>query len=287
MDVVIRPVNDRFLREVAFPVFETGVVDAVAALEGLLDHVQDDRTRILVETVLSRGVEGSFFTLDAYHWLEAAYRLLFWEWLPSLRGGWQISSEYVGFAGVLDETLNLALMIEDNRYPYWDAELSRQARIDFFNRPATNRGLSSFLCGRWDPFPAFPPDQAVMTGGRDPAYDSGEQLAIADWTYRSMETVSGWAASLAPKLASLLRREGDRLRPIAIPETDEIYDFWMGRRERPPMLTVAFSGLGSTAPTWVRDLGALSRLVRDAASLEQGLTSIIAPPGRQATYGDY
>ena len=178
-------------------------------------------------------------------------------------------------------------MIEDNRYPYWDAELSRQARIDFFNRPATNRGLSSFLCGRWDPFPAFPPDQAVMTGGRDPAYDSGEQLAIADWTYRSMETVSGWAASLAPKLASLLRREGDRLRPIAIPETDEIYDFWMGRRERPPMLTVAFSGLGSTAPTWVRDLGALSRLVRDAASLEQGLTSIIAPPGRQATYGDY
>ncbi|HEX4619932.1 MAG TPA: hypothetical protein VH208_00065, partial [Myxococcaceae bacterium] len=203
------------------------------------------------------------------------------------RGGWQISSEYVGFAGPLDETLHLSLMVEDNRYPYWDLEQSRLARASFFDQPTTNRGISALLCGRWDPFPGFPPDQAVATGGRDPIYDAASELAVADWTYRSAETVAAWWSSLAPKLASLLRREADRLRPIAIPEMDEIYYFWMGRREQPPLLTVAFSGLGTTAPTWVRDVGMLARLIRDAASLEQGLTSIIAPPGRQAAYGDY
>jgi hypothetical protein len=283
MDVVIRPVNDRFLNEVAFPAFEVGVSEARPAMERLLEQVNDARTQTLLETLIDRGVDGSLFALEADTWLEAAYRLLFSEWIPSVRGGWQLSAEYTGFASGLEEALHLALMVEDARYVYWDKREAQRTRIAYFGQPDTSRPLAALICGRWDPFPSFPPDQVLPTRGRDPVFRPMDEIAIADWTCRFTGPVAQLAASFPAKLANLLRRETDRLRPIAVPEVDHIYDFWMGRTPEPPLLTVAFSGLGGQSPHWVRDLGALVRVVRGACELEQGLTSILVGRNRGDT----
>jgi hypothetical protein len=288
MDVVIRPVNDRFLADVVFPAFETGVADAVPALERLLEQTDDDRTELLLESLLSKGVEGSFFTLDASTWLEAAYRLLFSEWSPSNRNGaWTLSSDYNAFAGKLDEALHLSLMLEDPKYPYFDHERSRLGREVFFEHPHSGLPISSLISGFWDPMPSFPPDQALTTQGRDTRYDPRAGVAVADWAWRRSPDVARVAAQLPQRCSSLLKREADRLRPIDIPEQDVIYDFWMGRHPEPPLLTVAFSGLGSRSSHWVREIGGMVSVVRGAAELEQGLTSILAPPGKQKSYGDY
>ena len=77
MNVILRPVNDRFLEEVAFPAFTLGVVDAGAGLARLLQGMADSRTQWLVEQVLDRTVGGSFFGLDDDQWLEALHRVLF------------------------------------------------------------------------------------------------------------------------------------------------------------------------------------------------------------------
>src|SRR5687767_8721903 len=139
MDVVIRPVNDRFLAEVAFPGFELGVVDAMSGLEFLAQHLVDERTKTLIELLLERGVEGSFFSLEEDKWIEAVYRLLFWEW-REVDGGWEITHEYLGFAGDWDEALHLALMLEDAHYPYHDEAAARVARQAFAKLPDPDVG---------------------------------------------------------------------------------------------------------------------------------------------------
>ena len=68
MEVVLRPVNDQFLKEIVFPAFKAGVVDAVPALEFLLHNLQDDDTCVTLELMLDRGVEGSFFGLTDERW---------------------------------------------------------------------------------------------------------------------------------------------------------------------------------------------------------------------------
>src|SRR4051812_22810646 len=113
MDVVIRPVGDKFLKEVAYPAFEVGMVDATAGLEQLLQQVRDPHTQTQIEILLDRGVDGSFFSLNASQWLDVVYRLLFHEWKKGRDGGWVMGNEYLAYAGSLENTLHLALMLEE------------------------------------------------------------------------------------------------------------------------------------------------------------------------------
>ena len=155
MDVVIRPVNDRFLEEVAFPAFEAGVLDASAGLQALLEKLHDERTCLLLEMLLQHGVEGSFFSLEEDKWVETVYRLLFSEWIEEAEG-WTVSADYVGYAGDWEQTLHLCLMLEDPNYPYHDEVKARQARRDFLENPVAKQGLSALVCGLWDPLPPVP-----------------------------------------------------------------------------------------------------------------------------------
>src|SRR3954462_6140580 len=165
MDVVIRPVNDGFLQRVVFPAFEAGVLDANSGIELLLDQVKDPPTRVSLEILAESGLEGSFFGLDSERWVDAVYRLIFLEWVEK-QDGWHVASEYVGFAGDWQETLHLALMLEHPRYPYWDAKEAAAVREACLDAPYADLGLAALLCGLWDPFPSFPPDQVISTVGR-------------------------------------------------------------------------------------------------------------------------
>jgi hypothetical protein len=283
MEVVIRPVNDRFLQEVAFPAFESGVIDAVAGLEVFLEHLSDEHTRALIEMLLERGVEGSFFSLEEDKWIEAVYRILFWEWIKE-NDGWTVSAEYVGFAGDWDLSLHLALMLEQPYYPYHDEKQSRDFRQEFLQTPEAEMGLASLIAGSWDPCPSFPPDQVLATQGRG-IYHPQDKIAIADWSWRPLHTVNAWGAQLPNKLSRLLSRETKRLHPIEAPETHEILDFWLGRAANPPLLAVSFSGLGQSSSTWIREIGALARMIRSAAAMEQGITSIVSTMGRSMADG--
>ncbi|HVE85660.1 MAG TPA: hypothetical protein VND93_22555 [Myxococcales bacterium] len=277
MDVVIRPVNDSFLKKVAFPAFEAGVLDASAGVELLLKHVKDPATRVGLEILVDSGLEGSFFGLDSEKWVDAVYQLLFWEWVKR-RDGWYVSTQFVGYAGDWHETLHLALMLEHPRYPYWDEQEAAAVREACVDAPYADLGLAALVCGLWDPFPSFPPDQVVSTIGRG-AYHPAEEVAIADWCFRPAATISYWNQQLATKLGRLLKREETRLRPLEMPESNDILQYWLGDVPQPPVLTVAFSGLGRRASEWVRDIGFLVRQVRVAAENEQGLTAIVTTRG--------
>src|SRR6185295_6631281 len=212
MDVVIRPVNDGFLRKVAFPAFEAGVLDASAGIELLLKNVKDSSTRVALEILVDTGVEGSFFGLDSEKWVDSVYRLLFLEWVRK-KDGWHVASEYVGYAGDWHETLHLALMMEHPRYPYWDEREGAAVREACIEAPYADLGLAALVCGLWDPFPSFPPDQVLSTVGRG-AYHPGDEVAVADWCYRDADAVAYWDQQLATKLNRLLKREEKRLSPL-------------------------------------------------------------------------
>lgn len=279
MDIVIRPVNSQFLEGILFPVFEMGMINAKVALERLRSMLGDDRTNLLLDVILERGEDAALFPLQTDKWLEACYRLLFSEWRQT-PDGYDIRSEYVGYASSWDETLHLALMLEHPRYPYWDEEEAKLVREAALAAPEPELGLAALICGLWDPCPRFAPDQVLATTGRG-YYKASDEVAIADWSYRASSTVSYWAQQLPTKLGRLLKREEVRLKPLEMPESKEILDYWMGKTPEPPLLTVAFSGLGQNAATWVRDLGALVQQVRSAAALEQGLTAIVTSPSNQ------
>lgn len=278
MDVVIRPVNDGFLRKVVFPAFEAGVLDANSGVELLLKQVRDPPTRVSLEILVDGGLEGSFFGLDSERWVDSVYRLLFLEWVQG-KDGWHVASEYVGYAGDWHETMHLALMLEHPRYPYWDEREASAVREACVDAPYADLGLAALVCGLWDPFPSFPPDQAVSTVGRG-AYHPAEEVAVADWCYRPADAVAHWDQQLAGKLSRLLKREEMRLRPLEMPESNEILDYWLGHAAEPPVLSVAFSGLGRRAAEWVRDIGALVRQVHAAAEAGQGLTTIVTSRGQ-------
>ncbi len=283
MDVVIRPVNGRFLEEVAFPAFEAGVLDATAGLTALAEKLRDEQVGISIEQMLQRGVQGSFYSLGEDRWLETVYRVLFWEWLHH-PDGWTLSNEYFGFAGDWEQTLHLCLMLEDPVYPYRDEAAAEKRRREFLEIPANAFGLSALVAGLWDPFPAFPPDQVLATAGHA-AYQPDAGLAIADWSWRPASVVATWAAALPDKFAALLARETRRLHPVEAPETRDLLAYWLGKSEFPPLLAVCFSGLGRDASEWIRGIGAIGRTIRSAAALEQGFTAVVTQAGRAMADG--
>ncbi len=274
MEVVLRPVNDHFLKEVVFPAFKLGVIDAAPAIEHLLRHLNDEQTRIGLDLLIERGVEGSFFGLTDEKWTEACYRLLFVEWLRDT-DGWSIVSEYHAFAGDWETTLHLALMLEDANYPYFEPEKARAYREAFFEAPRHQYGLATMICGAWDPVPDFPPDQILTSNGHG-EYQPSAGVARADWSWRPVHTLNQWAAQLPNALSRLLQREAKRLKPVVAPEKHEVLEYWLGRIPDPPVLAVNFSGLGPTAHEWIKEIGTLAHLIRSVAAHEQGLTAVIS-----------
>jgi hypothetical protein len=274
MEVVLRPVNDLFLTEVMFPAFELGVLDAAPAIDHLLRYLNDEQTRVLLDLVLEHSATGSFFGLADEHWNEALYRMLFHEWIRDSEG-WTITQQYVGYAGPWEETFHLALMLEDADYPYADEERADAYRRAFWTQPKKRHGLSTLLCGAWDPVPTFPPDQ-VLTGDGHGLYDLRQGLARADWAWRPMLTVNQWAARMPSGLNRLLDREVKRLHPIDPPERFEVLDFWLGRSAHPPTLAVTFSGLGPRSHEWIQELGSMGTVIRGAAAQQLGLTAVIS-----------
>ena len=277
MEVVLRPVNDAFLKQVVFPALELGVVDATPAIEHLLKFLNDEHTRIQLELLLDRGIEGSFFGLEDEMWSASVYRLLFNEWTHD-SGGWNLAPEAVAYAGEWESTLHLAMMLEDEHYPYWDPARSGQYRQNFLTSPFAEQGLASLTCGLWNPVPSFPPDQVLTVAGHGD-YRPNDGIARADWSWRPLHVVNGWAAQLPNALSRLLQKESKRLRPVDAPEKHEVLQYWLGRIEAPPVLAVTFSGLGEKSNEWIREIGHLARMIRTAAAQQHGLTAIITHRG--------
>ena len=276
MNLVIRPVHDIFLEEVAFPAFAVGVVDAAAGLGKLLELVAEERVAWQLSKVLDRTVGGSFFGLVDDEWLELVHVLLFSEW-ERRRDGWYVAREHPGYAASYELALHVALMLQDPSYPYADAVAAERFREEWLGK-VIRSGPVALVAGIWDPFPLFPPDQVLVTVGRS-TYAPPENLAIADWSYRPSHAVQSWARRLDEQLRNLLGRERTRLGPVSLRESDELLGYWTGRLAEVPALSVAFSGLGPTAAGWVREVGELSRLIRGAAAAGHGLTSLVTREG--------
>lgn len=276
MNLVIRPVHDIFLEEVAFPAFAVGVVDAAAGLGKLLELVAEERVAWQLSKVLDRTVGGSFFGLVDDEWLELVHVLLFSEW-ERRHDGWYVAREHPGYAASYELALHVALMLQDPSYPYADAIAAERFREEWLGK-VIRSGPVALVAGIWDPFPLFPPDQVLVTVGRS-TYAPPENLAIADWSYRPSHAVQSWARRLDEQLRDLLGRERSRLGPVSLRESDELLGYWTGRLAEVPALSVAFSGLGPTAAGWVREVGELSRLIRGAAAAGHGLTSLVTREG--------
>jgi hypothetical protein len=283
MEVVLRPINDQFLQEVAFPAFELGVIDSGPALEHLLRHLNDEQTRVLLELLLENTAGESFFSMTDERWNQALYRMLFFEWIKDT-DGWIVQNQYIGYAGPWEDSFHLALMLEDGDYPYADEGKADLYRRAFWGQPKKQHGLASLLCGAWDPLPRFPPDQVLTVEGHG-VFNPQAGIARADWSWRPMLTVNKWAARLPGALSRLLEREVKRLAPVNPPERHEILDYWLGRVEQPPILAVSFSGLGPRASDWIREIGQMAQLIRNAAAAQQGLTAVLASMGRGRDHG--
>lgn len=273
MDVVLRSVNQRFLEQVAFPLFERGAGQDPEALRLLMEAVGDEAVRMQAEALLDRLSDGSFGEREMDRLQEIVYRLLFSEW-ERTADGWVTSAHQEAFAGGWEDTLHVALMITDPVYPYWDPVEAKRQRDQIGTPPYLERGLAGLISGIWEPFPSFAPGEILTTRGTN-IFVPGERLAIADWSYRHPVQVQEWSSELPRALRELMQREIERLRPIDVPEANEVVDYWLGRSPEPPQLVVAFTGLGSRANTWVREIADLAAQIRRAASREQGLTAIV------------
>jgi hypothetical protein len=280
VNLVIRPVHDVFLEEVAFPAFAVGVVDAAGGLGKLLESVADERVAWQLGRVLDRTVGGSFFGLVDDEWLELVHVLLFSEW-ERRSDGWHVAREHPGYAAGYELGLHVSLMLQDPSYPYADPRAAERFREAWLGR-VIRSGPVALIAGIWDPFPPFPPDQVLVTVGRS-TYAPPENLAIADWSYRPSHAVQSWARRLDEQLRNLLARERSRLGPVSLREADELLAYWTGQVPGAPALSVAFSGLGPTAGGWVREVGELSRLIRGAAAAGHGLTSLVTREGGQVS----
>jgi hypothetical protein len=280
VNVVIRPVHDRFVEDIVFPALALGVVDAAAGLSKLREDVADERPLWILDRVLDRHVDGSFFGLVDDDWLELIHLLLFAEW-ERRPDGWRIAREPPGYAASDETALHVTLMVQDPGYPHGDRRAAERYRESWL-ASLSKTGPAALVAGIWDPFPSFPPDQVLVTVGRS-TYAPAENLAIADWSYRSGRTVVAWARKLPDQLGALLQREQKRLGKVAIPEYDELLSYWLGNLPAAPTLSVAFSGLGPEGASWVREVGELARLIRDAARAGHGLTSLVTRVGGQVT----
>ncbi|MFP2905239.1 hypothetical protein ACLESD_09315 [Pyxidicoccus sp. 3LFB2] len=273
MDVVLRPINDRFFHEQVLPFLTRAMGDATAALESLLDGVADGQARMLCERLLSTAVPGGLNAVDAEPWSDLVDRLVFLPWKEGA-SGWEVAATQAGYADAWDEALHLALMLEEPGYPYWDARGSREVRDGMRFRPMADMGLASLLSGQWEPFPEFPPDRVFTTQGRGEYFPS-ERFAFADWAWRPARMVAHWQVNLPRKLERLLAREQERMKLPTLPERDEVLAYWLGKVAQPPPLTVSFSGLGARAANWIVELGALTAHIRHAALAKQGLAALV------------
>ncbi|WP_342378892.1 hypothetical protein NVS55_05745 [Myxococcus stipitatus] len=273
MDVVLRPINDRFFHEQVLPFLSRAMGDASGALESLLDALGDGQSRMLCERMLSTALPGGLGSVDADPWADLVDRLAFLSWKESPTG-WEVGSDQAGYADAWDEALHLALMLEEPNYPYWDTRAAREVRDGFRFRPLADMGLASLLAGHWDPFPEFPPDRVFSTQGRGEYFPS-ERFAFADWAWRPARAVAHWQVNLPRKLERLMAREQERMRLPSLPERDEVLAYWLGKQAQPPPLTVAFSGLGPRAAGWMRELGTLTAHIRRAAMGKQGLAALV------------
>lgn len=273
MDVVIRAVNERFLDEVAFPIFEQGSTDSAGAIERLAHVIDDPETRLQAEALLDRRAEGGWSEVDADRFQEVVYRLLFCEWRRTPTG-WHVVERDDAYANTLDQAVHFAMMLTDPAYPYWDPAEAQRQRDVLVTPPYMERGLPAFVSGLWDPAPGFAPGEVLTTRGTN-IHRPREGYSLADWAYRDRHTVAEWSADLPRTLRSLLHREIERLRPIDVPEASEVIEYWLGTTPHPPQLVVAFSGLGASSTQWVREIADLAAQIRRAAAREQALTSII------------
>jgi hypothetical protein len=273
MDVVLRPINDRFFHEQVLPFLTRAMADAPGALESLLEGLADGQSRMLCEQLLSTALPGGVNAVAMEPWADLVDRLVFLLWMEG-PGGWEVGGVQAGYSDVWDEALHLALMLEEPGYPYWDARDSLEVRDGMRFRPMADMGLASLLAGQWEPFPEFLPDRVFSTQGRG-EYFPGARFAFADWAWRPSWMVAHWQVHLPRKLERLLAREQERMRLSSLPEKDEVLGYWLGEVAQPPPLTVAFSGLGPRAANWIIELGALTSRVRAAAMAKQGLAALV------------
>lgn len=278
MEIVLRPINDRFFQECVLPFFTRCMGDAPRALEGLMDGLGDEPTRFLCERLLSTASPGGPGGLEQEPWVELVDRLVFQQWLEGA-SGWELGGPRAGYAGDWDEALHLSLMVDLPDYPYGQPREARAVRDAFRQKPRVDLGLASFMGGTWEPFPQFPPDQIFATQGRA-GYMPRQGLAFADWAWRPAHVVADWHAGLVRKLDRLIAREVARLKLPSLPERDELLAWWTGRAAQPPPLAVVFSGLGPRAPEWILELGVLCGELRSAAQEHAALVSLVTKSTR-------
>ncbi|WP_224364766.1 hypothetical protein [Hyalangium versicolor] len=272
MEIVLRPVHDRFFEEGVLPFLAHAMGDAPGALEAMLGVLGDEPTRFLCEQLLSNASPGGASALEPEGWGELVDKLVFQQWREG--AGWVLEGPRAGYAGDWDEALHLALMVELADYPYANPKESRAARDAFRLKPRPVLGMASFMGGVWEPLPPFPPDQIFSTQGRG-AYLPREDYAFADWSWRPARLVAEWNAYLPGKLQRLLDREQERLKLPSLPERAELLAWWAGKASQPPPLAVVFSGLGPRAPSWIHELGILCGHVREAAQEKAALVSLV------------
>ena len=276
MELVLRPVNDRFFHEQVLSFLSLSMSDSARALESLLGQLADPQSRALGEHLLGSHMGGGLGGVAPAPWTALVDRLTFLEWSPG-DAGWQVLGQRRGYTRDWDESLHLALMLEDASYPYWDARASHGRREGLRALPAADLGLASLLCGQWEPFPAFPPDRVFSILGRG-GYVPREHFAFADWSWRPARTVVQWAGELEGKLRRLLEREQARTRHGDAAERDELLAYWQGALTQPPAAAWAFSELGERSASWITGLGELVSHVREAAEEEAGLVMRVVAP---------
>jgi hypothetical protein len=273
MEIVLRPIQDRFFQEAVLPFLTRAMSDVSGALEGLVGLLADDPFRFQCEELLSSGPQGGMQAVAPEAWAELVDRLVFQQWRHGA-AGWELAGQRAGYAGDWDEALHLALMVELPDYPYAYAREARAVRDAFRLKPRAELGLASLMAGVWEPFPDFLPEQILSTQGRS-EYVPKARFAFADWAWRPASTVARWREGLPGKLERLLDREQQRLKLPALPERQELLAWWGGRASQPPPLAVVFSGLGPRAPGWIQELGVICGHVHQAAREQAALVSLV------------
>lgn len=276
MDLVLRPVNDRFFHEQVLSFLSLAMSDSARALQALLSHLDDEECHRLGGQLLASHMGGGLGGVKQAPWLELVDRLTRSQWAPG-GSGWRVLGERSGYVGDWDETLHLALMLEDPSYPYIQARASHGRREGFRRYPVADMGLASLIGGQWEPFPAFPPDRVFSSTepGRG-EYASRQQYAFADWAWRPANTVAQWSEQLESKLLRLLERERERLQPTEPPELAGVRAFFLGQAAECPALPESL--VGPRGSNWAQRIGALATLVREAARAEAGLVAHVMRP---------
>ncbi|MBN1203366.1 MAG: hypothetical protein JXB05_00390 [Myxococcaceae bacterium] len=273
MEIVLRPIQDRFFQEAVLPFLTRAMVDVPGALEGLVGLLGDEQARFLCEELLSSGLQGGVQAVAPESWAELVEQLVFQQWREGA-AGWESAGQRAGYAGDWDEALHLALMVELPDYPYANTRDARAVRDAFRLKPQAGLGMASLMAGVWEPFPDFLPEQVLSTQGRG-EYVPKARFAFADWAWRPANEVAQWQSSLPGKLERLLAREQERLQLSSLPEREELLAWWGGKASQPPPLAVLFSGLGPRAPGWIHELGVICGHVHEAARERAALVSLV------------